>query len=68
MKLDKSKFRSSEDLFEKHVGAKGSVERIEMAASATKWFYGSILKQKRKALKMTQGELEIGRASCRERV
>ena len=57
MKLNKSKFRSSEELFEKHVGPKGSAERADMEVSATKWFYGSILKQKRKDLKMTQGEL-----------
>lgn len=39
------------------VGEKGSVERTEFDAKAMAWYYGEILRNRRKELQMTQKEL-----------
>ncbi len=53
----KEKFISSEELFTEFVGPPGSPEREEMHRKAMAWFYGEILRDRRKELKMTQNEL-----------
>lgn len=53
----KDKFHSSEELFAEFVGPAESPEREEMHRKATAWFYGEILRDRRKELKMTQDAL-----------
>jgi ribosome-binding protein aMBF1 (putative translation factor) len=53
----KEKFFSSEELYTKYVGPAGSPERREMHEKAMAWFYGEILRDRRKELKMTQNAL-----------
>jgi ribosome-binding protein aMBF1 (putative translation factor) len=61
MKIDpekmKKKFRPAEELITKYVGAIGTPEREEMESKATAWFYGEILRDRRKELKMSQAAL-----------
>lgn len=53
----------SKELTQKH-GAPGTPERDEFNAKATAWYYGEILRERRKELKLTQQELadKIGKA------
>ncbi|WP_394345125.1 MULTISPECIES: helix-turn-helix domain-containing protein [Alistipes] len=53
----KAKFHSSEELMERYVGAAGSEARADMEARAAAWFYGEILRDRRKELKMSQAAL-----------
>lgn len=53
----KQKFRSAEELMTEHVGPAGSPEREEMEIKAKAWFYGEILRERRKELKMSQAAL-----------
>ena len=53
----KEKFHSSEELMERYVGPKESPERIAMESKAAAWFYGEILRDRRKDLKMSQAAL-----------
>ncbi len=52
----KAKFHSSEELMERYVGAAGSEARADMEARAAAWFYGEILRDRRKELK---GEVDL---------
>jgi ribosome-binding protein aMBF1 (putative translation factor) len=58
----KEKFFSSEELFTEFGYPAGSPERREMHEKACAWFYGEILRDRRKELKMTQQALakEVG--------
>ena len=53
----------AEDELTSKYGAPGSPERIEFENKAKAWYYGEILRERRKALGMTQKELaeSIGR-------
>lgn len=53
----KEKFHSSEELMERYVGPKESPERTAMESKAAAWFYGEILRDRRKDLKMSQAAL-----------
>lgn len=53
----KTKFHSSEELMERYVGPAGSEARAAMEIRAATWFYGEILRDRRKALKMSQAAL-----------
>lgn len=53
----KEKFHSSEELYDEFVGPVGSPEREDMHRKAMTWFYGEILRDRRKELKMTQNAL-----------
>lgn len=53
----KARFHSSEELFSEFVGPAGSPERDEMHRKAQAWFYGEILRERRKELRMTQDSL-----------
>jgi ribosome-binding protein aMBF1 (putative translation factor) len=61
MKIDRCKlnerFHSSEELMTKYVGTVGSPEREAMETEATAWFYGEIVRERRRELKMTQTAL-----------
>ncbi len=54
---------SAEDELSKKYGEPGSPSRIEFENRSKAWYYGEILRERRKALKMTQKELAetIGR-------
>lgn len=56
-------FVSAEQLLADEVGKKGTPERAEFDAKAQAWFYGEVLRERRKALGLTQKELaeRIGR-------
>ena len=65
-KLDFSKqdgFVKAETILSQEVGAIGSKEREEFNAKARAWYYGEVLRERRKELGMTQKELaeRIGR-------
>lgn len=53
----KDKFHSSEELMDKYVGPAGSPERKAMEEKASAWFYGEILRDRRKMLKISQTSL-----------
>ena len=56
-------FEKAEDVLAREVGAAGNPERAEFDAKARAWFYGELLRERRKELKITQKELaeRIGR-------
>lgn len=56
-------FVSAELVLSKQIGAKGSAERKEFDAKAHAWFYGELLRERRKELGLTQKELagKVGR-------
>lgn len=65
-KVDFSKqsgFVNADDVLAREVGAKGSPERAEFDAKARAWYYGEVLRERRKELGLTQKELaeRIGR-------
>lgn len=65
-KLDFSKqegFVKAETMLSQEIGAIGSKEREEFNAKARAWYYGEVLRERRKELGMTQKELaeRIGR-------
>ncbi|WP_300904192.1 helix-turn-helix transcriptional regulator [uncultured Alistipes sp.] len=53
----KKHFRPAEELITECVGPAGSPEREEMETTAKAWFYGEILRERRKELKMSQTAL-----------
>jgi ribosome-binding protein aMBF1 (putative translation factor) len=61
MKIDRNKlnkkFHPSEKLMIRYAGAVGSPEREAMEREASAWFYGEILRERRKELKMSQATL-----------
>lgn len=60
---NKEGFVSAEEHLAKEIGARGSVERDEFDAKARAWYYGELLRERRKDLGITQKELaeRIGR-------
>lgn len=56
-------FVKAETMLAQEVGAVGTVERAEFDAKARAWYYGEVLRDRRKALGMTQKELaeRVGR-------
>lgn len=65
-KLDIDKqpgFVSAEAVLSQQVGKKGSAERDDFDAKAKAWFYGELLRERRKELGLTQKELagRVGR-------
>lgn len=65
--LDKEKITKlhnvSKELAQEH-GVSGTPEREEFNSKATAWYYGEILRERRKELKLTQQELadKVGKA------
>ncbi len=55
--IDTKKLKSTDELFDDKYGKRGTPAREEMHANATVWYYGEILRDRRKALKMTQQQL-----------
>ncbi|MEG2063528.1 MAG: helix-turn-helix transcriptional regulator [Alistipes sp.] len=53
----KEKFRPADELITEYVGPEGSPARAEMENKAAAWFYGEILRDRRKALKLSQATL-----------
>lgn len=51
------KLHPTEELTTKYVGFAGSLAREEMETKAKVWFYGAILRERRKELKMSQAVL-----------
>lgn len=56
-KVDTSKLINSEGLLTAKYGAPGTESRREFDEKARAYYYGVILRDRRKELKMTQGEL-----------
>lgn len=56
-------FVQAESVLAKEVGAKGTPQRAEFDAKARAWYYGELLRERRKELGLTQKELaeRIGR-------
>lgn len=56
-------FVQAESVLTKEVGAKGTPQRAEFDAKARAWYYGELLRERRKELGLTQKELaeRIGR-------
>lgn len=50
-------FVQAEDKLSKEIGEIGSIERDAFNAKARAWYYGEVLRQRRKELKLTQKEL-----------
>ncbi len=61
MKIDPEKLRTNfhpaEELMTEYVGPSGSPEREKMETKAKAWFYGEILRERRRELKMSQAAL-----------
>lgn len=57
MNINKSKLNSSETLFEKYGAPAGSPVREVMEEKALAWYYGEILRNRRKELEISQTEL-----------
>ncbi len=53
----KKNFRPAEELMTEYVGPAGSPEREKMETKAKAWFYGEILRERRKELKISQAAL-----------
>ncbi len=60
---NKSGFVKASDILARKVGEIGSIEREEFDAKAKAWYYGEILRDRRKELGITQNELaaRVGR-------
>ena len=56
-------FETAETMLAREVGKAGSPERAEFNAKALAWYYGEVLRDRRKALGITQKELaeRVGR-------
>ena len=54
---EKEGFVPAETVLAKEVGAHGTVEREAFDAKARAWYYGEVLKERRKELGLTQKEL-----------
>lgn len=62
MKLDENKLatlNTTNELINKEFGEHGTEQRIDFDRRAMTWFYGEILRERRKSLKMTQHELAL---------
>ena len=59
----KKVFFKASDVLAKEVGETGTPEREEFDAKARAWYYGEVLRERRKELGMTQKELaeKVGR-------
>jgi DNA-binding XRE family transcriptional regulator len=55
--IDYSKLHDSEILFEERWGKPGTQSRTDFENKALAWYYGEILRDKRKELKITQKQL-----------
>lgn len=56
-KLDVSKLNNADDLLDAKYGKEGSVSRDEFKKEAIAYYYGEILKERRKELHLTQERL-----------
>lgn len=58
-----SQLSTTNDLLDKKYGKNGTESRDEFDAKALSWYFGSLLKERRRELKMTQKEIaeKIGR-------
>ena len=56
-------FETAENMLAREVGEAGTSERAEFNAKALAWYYGEVLRDRRKALGITQKELaeRVGR-------
>lgn len=66
IKLDEAKLATlptTNDLLDNKYGVDGSPEREEFNAQALSWYYGTLLRDRRRELKLTQREVaeKIGR-------
>jgi DNA-binding XRE family transcriptional regulator len=52
-----TKLHNVDDLLDERYGKRGTPEREDFRKKALSWYYGEILKEKRKELKITQKEL-----------
>ena len=52
-----AKLRSADELFDERYGKKGTQSRTDFENKALAWYYGEVLRDKRKELKITQKEL-----------
>ena len=52
-----SKLRTADEHFEERYGKQGTQSRKEFENKALAWYYGEVLREKRKELKITQKEL-----------
>ncbi len=50
-------FKNASDILDDEVGRPGTLEREEFDAKAKAWYFGEILKERRKELGLTQKEL-----------
>ena len=57
MKIRMAKIQNAKELLSKKFGEEGSAEREEFRKSAYAYYFGEILKDRRKELKMTQETL-----------
>jgi len=64
IKLDESKLTNYSEVLDKKYGKRGTKTREEFAEKAYAYYYGEILKERRKELKLSQSELakKIGKA------
>jgi DNA-binding XRE family transcriptional regulator len=52
-----AKLRTADDLLDERYGKPGTQSRIDFENKALAWYYGEILRDKRKELKITQKQL-----------
>lgn len=52
-----AKLKTASQLFDETIGLSGTPAREEFHANALAWYYGEILRDRRKSLKMTQQQL-----------
>ena len=52
-----SQLHSYDDLLDERYGKEGTVSRQEFQTKALAWYYGEILRERRKELKLTQDQL-----------
>ena len=60
IKLDESKLaklKTADQLLDEEYGKEGTLSRAEFHEKAMAWYYGEILRDRRKELKMTQKQL-----------
>ena len=56
-KIDISKLHNANDLLDTKYGKEGTVSREAFNKEAISYYYGEILKEKRKEMRLTQGQL-----------
>ena len=52
-----AKLRSADELFDERYGKQGTQSRADFENKALAWYYGEVLRDKRKELKITQKQL-----------